>query len=293
MKSTVYKGRKEKLTSDITIYRSLPNVRMKAIGSIVFLDHVVEKTYKPKTPEMPDGSFAHPHRGIATFSYLLEGGVHHLDSAGGEGVVYEGGIQWMNAGNGIIHDEFIPYAFQKTGGKFHALQFWLNLPAKQKVEKPAYLAVQAEDIPEVILPDGVGTVRVLLGDYEQHNSKVPNYLEQFMYHIRLEGKQNISFPTHENWEYGVYMIKGSTSLEDNTQIGQKEIAELTEVGSRIHLENRGEEPIDIMFFGGEPYTETMVSYGPFIMNKMDEITTAYADYEAGKYGEIDYSKVEL
>jgi hypothetical protein len=72
---------------------------------------------------MPDGSFEHPHRGIATFSYILEGGVHHLDSNGGEGIVYKGGIQWMKSGNGIVHDEFAPYELQEKGGRYHAFQF--------------------------------------------------------------------------------------------------------------------------------------------------------------------------
>ena len=292
IKATIYKGKKEKLTSDIAIVRSLPNSKMQAIGSIVFLDHVVEKTYEPKAPEMPDGSFAHPHRGIATFSYLLKGGVHHLDSAGGEGVVYEGGIQWMNSGNGIIHDEFIPYDFQKTGGKFHALQFWLNLPAKQKAEQPFYMAIQAEDVPQANLPNA-GTLRILLGDYEGQSSKIPNYLEQFMYHIRLKEGKSVILPTNKNWQYGLYMVNGSVNIENTIEVSQKEVAELSDFDDTIHLKNKGDEPIDIMFFGGKPYTEPMISYGPFIMNTQKEIAMAYTDFQKGKYGEIDYSTVKL
>ena len=120
-KGTIYKGKKDKFTEDINIYRSLPNRYTQAIGSMVLLDHVPEHPIKAKEAEMPDGSFAHPHKGIATFTYLLEGSVHHIDSAGGEGIVHAGGIQWMKAGNGIIHDEFIPYEFQKSGGTLNSL----------------------------------------------------------------------------------------------------------------------------------------------------------------------------
>lgn len=293
IKATIYKGRKEKLTSDITIVRNLPNPRMKAIGSVVFLDHVVEKTYEPKTPEMPDGGFAHPHRGIATFSYLLEGGVHHLDSAGGEGVVYEGGIQWMNSGNGIIHDEFLPYDFQKTGGKFHALQFWLNLPSKQKAEQPSYLAVQGEDVPQIILSDGTGSLKILLGSYEKQSSQVPNYLEQFMYHIRLNEGKSIDMPTNKDWQYGLYMVNGAVKIDNTIKVSQKEIAELSDFENTVSLKNEGDSPIDVMFFGGEPYAEPMVSYGPFILNSQKEIAAAYTDFQKGKYGQIDYSTVKL
>lgn len=292
-KATVHKGTKENLTSDIIIYRSIPNRYTQAIGSMVFLDHLVEQSYEAKTPEMPDGSFAHPHRGIATFSYLLEGGVHHIDSAGGEGAVYAGGIQWMKAGNGIIHDEFIPYDFQLTGGTLHALQFWLNLPAKNKAEQPEYIAVQSDDIPEIQLPNQKGKLRVLLGEYQSAKSNIPNYLEQFMYHIRLNAKETTELPVNEKWQYGGYLVKGSATINDTVKLNKIELAELSNLGKSLQIENTENSTLDIMVFGGEPYTEPMVAYGPFIMNTREEISQAYVDHQKGKYGQIDYSKVGL
>lgn len=293
IKATIYKGRREKLTTDITIFRSLPNARMQSVGSIVFLDHIIEKTYDPKTPEMPNGSFAHPHRGIATFSYLLEGGVHHLDSAGGEGKVYSGGIQWMNAGNGIIHDEFLPYDFQQTGGKFHGLQFWLNLPAKIKAKQPDYKAIQGRDVPEINLPDNKGKLRILLGDYQNKKSEIPNFSEQFMYHIQLNPNYSTTIPTNKNWEYGIYVINEAVKIDNTIEISEKEIAELTDFGSTITLKNESDKTIDVMVFGGKPYNEPMIAYGPFIMNSEQEIAMAYRDYQHKKYGEIDYSSVKI
>lgn len=293
IKATIYKGRKEQLTSDITIYRSLPNTRMNAIGSIVFLDHIAEKVNAPKTPEEPDGSFAHPHRGIATFTYILDGAVHHLDSAGGEGIVNSGGIQWMKAGNGIIHDEFMPYDFQESGGKFHGLQFWINLPAKHKAEQPDYMAIQSENIPVLQLPDNSGTVKVLLGDFNKEQSKVPNYLNQFMYHIKIAPGKSMSVTTNSQWEYGLYMVKGTVIIENEIEVSEKKIAELTDFNRTINFKNEGENTIDFMFFGGESYIEKMIPYGPFIMNSEREIAQAYNDYQKGEYGEIDYSKVKI
>jgi redox-sensitive bicupin YhaK (pirin superfamily) len=293
IKAIVHKAEKHKLTSEIDIVRSLPNSHSKAIGSVILLDHVVEKTYNPKTKEMPNGSFAHPHRGIATFTYLLDGGVHHLDSNGGEGKVYAGGIQWMNSGNGIIHDEFLPYDLQEKGGTFHALQFWLNLPAKNTAEKPDYMAIQANDVPEVILPNQVGLVRILLGKYQNKESIVPNFLEQFMYHITLNAEKSIELPTNQKWEYGIYVINGEVKIDDEIDVSRKEVAELSEFGERIKISNETNEALDIMVFAGERYTEPMVSHGPFIMNNQNEIAKAYSDYQSGKYGYIDYSKVKL
>jgi hypothetical protein len=125
---------------------------------------------------MPDASFEHPHREIATFTYLPDGGIQYLDSYGGEGIVYKGGIQWMKSGNGIVHDEFAPCDLQEKGGKFHCFQFWLNLPAKNKAESPDYLAVQGVDVSEIQLPNESGLLHVLLGKYECEKSIIPTYL---------------------------------------------------------------------------------------------------------------------
>lgn len=186
-KASIYKGRNENVGPSLNIIRGLSNSKFEAIGSVVFVDHLVRQKQLPKTPEVPDGGFAHPHRGIATFTYILEGGVHHLDSNGGEGKVYEGGIQRMKAGNGIIHDEFQPYDLQEKGSFIHGFQFWLNLPAINKKESPDYLAIQGKDVPELNLSNNAGEMRVLLGEYEDEISTIPSYLDQFLGHIKING----------------------------------------------------------------------------------------------------------
>ncbi len=292
-KGTIYKGKKDKFTDDINIYRSLPNRYTQAIGSMVLLDHVPEHPIKAKEAEMPDGSFAHPHKGIATFTYLLEGSVHHIDSAGGEGIVHAGGIQWMKAGNGIIHDEFLPYEFQKSGGTLNSLQFWLNLPAKIKAEEPEYIAVQTKSIPEITLPNHKGRLKVLLGEYGTHHSIIPNYLEQFMYHVQLNPKQIFELSINDGWQYGIYVIKGEATIDNTVVVNKMELAELFDLGTGAQIKNDENDTLDIIIFGGEPYTEPAVPYGPFIMNTREEIGKAYSEYQKGKYGYIDYAKVAL
>lgn len=170
------------------IIRSLPSRQMRMVGHFTFLDQMPLKTYptqefKEGVLKMGDGS--HPHRGIATFTYLLKGGVEHFDSAGHHGIVNEGGIQWMKAGNGIVHEEVIVVDDNEATVSLNGMQFWINLPAKNKAESPDYMAVQNEDIPEIELPSGVGSVRVLVGEYEGAVSPIPTYSELFNYHIRI------------------------------------------------------------------------------------------------------------
>ena len=171
----------------LTIMRILPNRYADKVGPFVFLDHL-PPTIKETVNE--GGIGAHPHRGIATLSYILQGEGEHFDSAGNYAKVYSGGMQWMKAGNGIIHDENANYDSQTDSKMVHGFQFWINLPAKNKAEAPAYLALQASDVPQKSLPNESGSIKVLVGNYEELSSKIPNYSEQFLYHIQLEaGKQ--------------------------------------------------------------------------------------------------------
>jgi redox-sensitive bicupin YhaK (pirin superfamily) len=166
----------------MTIGRALPNAATKFVGPIMMLDHIPLKVVKPGEIPEPDGSFAHPHRGIATFSYVLEGALTHADSAGGHGTINAGGVQWMKAGNGIVHDEMIPADLRKNGGTLHSFQFWVNLPAKNKAEPAEYMPVPAEDL--------------LLGTYDRNASPIPTYSSEFIWHLRIEptGTARVELP---------------------------------------------------------------------------------------------------
>jgi len=292
IRANIHKGRSERVGA-LKIIRSLPNSKFQALGSVVFIDHLVKQLQPAKTPKMPDGGFAHPHRGIATFTYILEGGVHHLDSNGGEGKVYDGGLQWMKAGNGIVHDEFQPYDLQKKVSVIHGFQFWLNLPSHEKRENPDYMAIQGEDVPEVVLDNDAGKLRLLLGTYEGKKSIIPSHLKQFMGHVSLKKGKSFNLSVDTALEYGLYLVNGSLTIDDHLEVGVTEIAELQDFGEHIKLTNTGDETIDLIVFGGETYNETRVSYGPFVMNSEEEIKLAYSDFRAGKYGKIDYSKVKI
>lgn len=270
-----------------SIVRALPNRSVSAVGPIIFLDHLHEKHFAPGELPATDGSFAHPHRGIATFSYLVKGKLNHLDSHSGHGVVDEGGVQWMNAGNGIVHDEGFPPDLRATGGPFYSFQFWVNLPAKIKSKAPDYMPVPAKDLPVIDLPDGAGSLIVLLGSYAGQSSPIPAFTEQFIWHIRLGANQSVTLPTKVGHEYGGYLPEATARVAGEA-FQRCEFFLFGENGEGIALENPTDEEIDVMIFGGEPYQEPVVSHGPFVMNSQEEIEQAYADYRAGKYGAINY-----
>lgn len=271
---------------DLVIYRILANRYADAVGPFVFLDHIVPKI---QTKINKEGTGAHPHRGIATLTYILNGEDEHFDSAGNYAMVHSGGVQWMKAGNGIIHDETLNYDSQTDSKLVHALQFWINLPSNIKAEKPAYLAIQSDEVPQKRLPNDGGWIKVIVGNYEDLASKIPNYSEQFLYHIHVEAGKKFTISIDEKIEVAAFLPSKNTMLND-TEFQVGDFIEFDRNAGEIVIENKLQEATDIMLFGGEPYTEPIVAEGPFVMNSSSEIAEAYRDFYAGKYGKVNNQK---
>jgi redox-sensitive bicupin YhaK (pirin superfamily) len=266
----------------LSIQRMLPNRYADKVGPFVFLDYV-----RPVVKETitQNGTGAHPHRGIATLTYILQGEVEHFDSAGNEAIIRSGGAQWMKAGNGIIHDENLNYDSQTESKFIQGFQFWINLPAKNKAEKPAHIAVQANEVPQKALPDQDGWIKVIVGNYQELSSKIPNYSRQFLYHIQLKAGAQFSVAMESETEVAAFLPIQNVILND-TEFQAGEFIEFDKVAGEIEIKNTSSATIDVLLFGGEEYTEPVVAEGPFVMNSQAEIATAYRDFHAGKYGEI-------
>jgi redox-sensitive bicupin YhaK (pirin superfamily) len=194
----------------------------------------------------------------------------------------------MKAGNGIIHDEVMNVDPQTIDYLTHAFQFWINLPSKQKAEPPEYLPVQASEVPQQMLSDKRGWVKVVAGQYENLASKIPNYSKQFLYHIHLEAGKQLSLTTENGLEYAAFLPVHNAVIND-TEYKAGEFIEFDRNEGTIEINNNFEVAIDIIVFGGEKYEEPIVAGGPFVMNTQTEIAGAYRDFHAGKYGDISYS----
>jgi redox-sensitive bicupin YhaK (pirin superfamily) len=272
---------------DLTIYRIVPNRYARAVGPFVFLDHIAPKVHALDEPPMKTGTGAHPHRGIATLTYLLNGEGEHFDSAGNHAKVNSGGIQWMKAGNGIIHDETLNVDPQENTRLTHGLQFWVNLPAKIKTELPQYLGVQARDVPQKVLDQDRGWIKVIAGTYDDLVSQIPSYSGQFIYHLHLEAEKGFSHSSEKDWEYATFILESKAIIND-TEFKAGDFVEFDRNGGLIEINNNAAMAIDLILFGGEPYREPIVAEGPFVMNSREEIAEAYRDFFNGKYGTIIY-----
>jgi redox-sensitive bicupin YhaK (pirin superfamily) len=277
-------GRNVKV-ADFLVNRLLPNEQIGKVGPFVFLDHIYPIVQKSQEPCPYKRLNAHPHRGIATLTYLLSGSIQHFDSLNHEEVVDEGGGHWMKAGKGIVHEERPAPEFQRNGGILHAVQFWINLPSANKKEDPEYLALASGDIRETELPDNAGTLRVLLGKCGELISPVKTFLNEFNYHLKLNPKSEFLYGTKPDLEYAVF-VPGDEIHVNGEVTGKSHLLVLPNDCPVIRLYNPGITDANVFIFGGGEYREPIVTEGPFVMNTCLEITHAYQDFLEGKYGTI-------
>ncbi|MBA4058363.1 MAG: pirin family protein, partial [Marivirga sp.] len=224
----------------------------------------------------------------ATFSYVFEGSLSHFDSRGNRGVINAGGLQWMKAGNGIIHDEQ-PFSSNVNEKVLHSLQFWINLPSAVKAEAPEYMAVRSEHVPKITLPNNAGILCLLLGEFGSLKSSVKTFTNEFIYHFKLNPKSQFCFSSKHELEYGVFVPTIEVAV-NQVVLSNSKIAKFESGDQQISLENPNIQPADVLIFGGLHYNEAIVAEGPFVMNSRVEIAEAYRDFFDGKYGEINYTK---
>lgn len=270
-----------------TIARALPNAAVQFVGPIMLLDHLPPRDIAPGELPDPDGSFAHPHRGIATFTYVLEGALSHADSTGGNSTVTAGGVQWMKAGNGTVHDEMIPADLRTQGGTLPSFQFWINLPARIKAEPAENKPVSAEDLPVVPLPGGRAHLKVLLGAYEGKAVPIPIFADEFIWHVRVE-PMGSAFVTLPAGLPVAGFLPTQTGILSGTEVAAQRSIVLGADGSEVEIANPGAEPLDLLLFGGAPINEPVAMRGPFVMNSEAELNDAFREFCAGKYGRIAY-----
>ena len=270
----------------LEISRILPNRYADAVGPFVFLDHIVPKI---QTIISKEGTGAHPHRGIATLTYILNGEDEHFDSAGNYAMVHSGGVQWMNAGSGIVHDETLNYDSQTESKLIHGFQFWINLPSAIKAKKPQYKSIEGLNVPLKHFSDGTGWIKVIVGSFEGMQSSIPEFSKQFLYHIHLEPDGVFSVDFKDEIEVAVYLPELQAIIND-LSYNAGDFIEFDRIAGTMEFVNNNPTSIDILVFGGERYQEAIFAEGPFVMNTKVDTAIAYRDFYNGDYGKIDYEK---
>lgn len=263
---------------DLITYSPLPTASLQQIDPFIFLNHHGPQTYKPGNNGLPFGP--HPHRGMETVTFILEGDIAHKDSSGGESIIRAGGVQWMTAGSGLIHTEVSSEKFKKEGGELEILQLWINLSAKNKMIKPAYRGLKKEDIPHISEGEGI-TINLISGSWKDQKGLYEPLSDIFLSTIEIKKDSNINMKVESTRNVFFYVIKGMVSV-NSKKVSKLHLVEFNNDGEDILIE--GTENSIIIFGHAEPFNEPMVAQGPFVMNTMEEIREAYEDYQNGKMG---------
>jgi len=261
------------------VHSVLDYQRHPELSPFLLLDHAGPFDFPPAAK--PRGVGWHPHRGFETVTVVLDGEVDHEDTAGNGGRIGPGDVQWMTAGSGLLHKEMHSDAFTRSGGRFHALQLWVNLPAKAKMTPPRYQTLSKEQIPSVALPEG--NVRVIAGEFRGVKGLAQTFTPVNLLEVRVRAGQQLRLDLREGFSAGLYIVEGKTTVNGEAA-NAGELVVLEREGDGIVIDAATDALVFVM--NGAPIDEPVVGSGPFVMNSTREIQQAYADYHAGRLGKI-------
>ena len=251
------------------------------LSPFLMLDFNPEFDFGPS--DHPRGVDVHPHKGFETVSIAYKGHVAHHDSKGNSGVIHPGDVQWMTAGEGILHKEYHESEFSKKGGPFEMVQLWVNLPAKFKNTPAAYQSLVAPKMGHYVVQGG-GGVRVIAGEFKGVKGPANTFTPINVFDIRLKEESHIDFDSPATYNSAILVIEGSGKVNGSNYSSHDFILFANE-GENIKLEI--ETNSVLLFLAGEPIQEPVAQYGPFVMNTMQEIHQAIDDFNSGKFGHLD------
>jgi redox-sensitive bicupin YhaK (pirin superfamily) len=278
------------------VRRAFAGIQQRFLDPFIMMDQMGEVEYAPGEPK---GTSWHPHRGFQTVTYILDGAFQHQDSHGGGGFITDGATQWMTAGAGILHIETPPVDLVRSGGLFHGVQLWVNLPGKDKMTDPAYQNLEGGDVRLLASHDAGSLLRLIAGDLPAGDGGVvrgPGSTRTpiTMLHATITPGSTLSLPWKPEFNALVYVLSGDGSVgagaPTSAPISTGQTAVLGD-GDRITISaaevQEGRHPaLEVLVLGGEPIREPVAQYGPFVMNTRAELQKAVEDFQAGRFGQI-------
>jgi redox-sensitive bicupin YhaK (pirin superfamily) len=231
------------------VRRAFAGAPQRLLDPFIHMDQMGEVDYAPGEPR---GTAWHPHRGFETVTYMIDGTFEHEDSTGGGGVITNGDTQWMTAGSGILHIERPPEALVTSGGLFHGVQLWVNLPAADKFVDPRYQDIGGGQVTLLRSPDGGVLLRLIAGSFGDHEGPGLTHTPITYVHATLAPGGD-----------GDHVVLSADREQDS------------------HTPN-----LEVLLLGGRPIREPVAAYGPFVMNTRAELVEAVEDFQAGRMGQV-------
>jgi len=266
------------------VRRAFAGVPLDELDPFVHMDQMGEVEYAPGEPR---GTDWHPHRGFETVTYMIDGTFQHQDSHGGGGVITDGATQWMTAGAGILHIETPPEPLVISGGLFHGVQLWVNLPAKDKMAPPRYQSLEANQVELVASPDGGALVRLVAGDIDGFHGPGQTYTPITVAHATISPGARLVVPWRRDFNALAYVLSGEGTVGDERRpIERGQLVVFGKSGDDLVFEGSPSHLLDVLLLGGQPIREPVAAYGPFVMNTKAELQQAFEDFQAGRLGTV-------
>ncbi len=265
------------------VRRAFAGVDLRHLDPFIHMDQMGEVDYAPYEPR---GTDWHPHRGFETVTYMIDGTFQHQDSHGGGGVITNGATQWMTAGAGILHIETPPEELVVSGGLFHGVQLWVNLPSKDKMSTPRYQNLEGDQVRLLSSPDGGAIVRLIAGEVAGHSGPGSTHTPIAVAHATVSPGARLEIPWRQDFNALAYVLAGRGTV--GAERRPVELGQLAVFGdgATILVEGQGPEPLEVLLLGGQPLREPVAAYGPFVMNTRAELVQAVEDFNAGRLGTI-------
>lgn len=276
------------------VRRAFYGIDRRALDPFIHMDQLGEIEYAAGEPK---GTPWHPHRGFETFTYLIDGQFIHQDSNGGGGVILDGGTQYMTAGDGILHIETPPEALVESGGLFHGLQLWINLPRAKKRIPPQYQDLQGRESMMVSSEDGGALIRVLAGEVDGYKGPGISHTPLAITHVTVAPGATVRIPWRQDFNALAYALAGSGTVGgEHRPFHTGQMAVLTN-GDYVEIsadtkQDSSTTNLEVFLIGGLPLREPVVQYGPFVMSTEAEIAEAFEDFQAGRLGRVPANAIQ-
>jgi redox-sensitive bicupin YhaK (pirin superfamily) len=270
------------------VRRAFAGIDLTDLDPFVHMDQMGEVEYAPGEPK---GTPWHPHRGFETVTYMLDGIFEHQDSNGGGGVITNGDTQWMTAGAGILHIEKPPEHLVASGGLFHGIQLWVNLPKAEKWTPPRYQDLRGSEVGLLASTDAGALVRVIAGELGGWTGPGQTYTPMTMVHASISPGSRLDLPWNPAFNALVYVLSGVGSVgDDRRPVATGQLAVLG-AGDVVRMQAAASQEsrapaLEVLVLGGRPIREPVAWYGPFVMNTREELVQAFDDYQAGRLGTV-------
>jgi quercetin 2,3-dioxygenase len=242
----------------------------------LLFDYAAARKFEPSTIQRGVGQ--HPQKGFETVTIAIKGRVEHHDNHNNTGIIGEGDVQWMTAGSGIMHQEFLEEKFNKEGGEFSMVQLWVNLPAKDKLTRPKYQGIMKEDIPVVNI-DG-NLINIIAGELQGVKGAASTFSPVNMFVVDIQNTLELDFPV--DYTTMILVLEGKVEV-NNVNVETSHLLTFENTGELINLKSNQAK---VLVLSGQPLNEPIAHYGPFVMNTQSEIMEAINDFNVGKFGAI-------